>query len=404
MKSLTFKIFCFVVFLPTLLFPCTTAIISGKATPDGRPLLWKHRDSGFEQNVIRYFNDQPFSYMGLVNAVDTLGQEIWAGVNDQGFTIMNSASYNLKTKEDTTRFKDREGVLMKLALRVCASVTDFENLLDTLPKPLGVESNFGVIDAKGGAAYYETNNFGYTKLDVNDPRIAPNGYLIHTNFSFTGRLNQGMGYIRFQMAEKLFNDALAQNNLTDSFILQKASRCLQHGLTGQDLTRENSDFVIFRDFIPRRSSVSVILVKGVKSGESPDHTLMWTILGFPLTSVSFPLWVANMRDLPQILKPGAKQTAPLCEASLQLKQQCFPIQRGSGKNYLHLKELWNNSGQGILQNILAFEKTILASTKAFEKELWSQKNPQKEIKKFYTKLTKKFILFYRQTFQLELEP
>jgi len=402
MKSLTFKIFCFVVFLPTLLFPCTTAIISGKATPDGRPLLWKHRDSGFEQNVIRYFNDQPFSYMGLVNAVDTLGQEIWAGVNDQGFTIMNSASYNLKTKEDTTRFKDREGVLMKLALRVCASVTDFENLLDTLPKPLGVESNFGVIDAKGGAAYYETNNFGYTKLDVNDPRIAPNGYLIHTNFSFTGRLNQGMGYIRFQMAEKLFNDALAQNNLTDSFILQKASRCLQHGLTGQDLTRENSDFVIFRDFIPRRSSVSVILVKGVKSGESPDHTLMWTILGFPLTSVSFPLWVANMRDLPQILKPGAKQTAPLCEASLQLKQQCFPIQRGSGKNYLHLKELWNNSGQGILQNILAFEKTILASTKAFEKGLWSQKNPQKEIKKFYTKLTKKIRLFYRQTFQLEL--
>ncbi|MCD6374759.1 MAG: hypothetical protein J7L94_04480 [Caldisericaceae bacterium] len=404
MKSLTFKIFCFVVFLPTLLFPCTTAIISGKATPDGRPLLWKHRDSGFEQNVIRYFNEQPFSYMGLVNAVDTLGQEVWAGVNDRGFAIMNSASYNLKAKDDTTRLKDKEGELMKLALRVCASLTDFENLLDSLPKPLGVESNFGVIDAQGGAAYYETNNFGYTKLDVNDPRIAPNGYLIHTNFSFTGRLNQGMGYIRFQMAEKLFNDALAQNNLTDSFILQKASRCLQHGLTGQDLTREDLDFVIFRDFIPRRSSVSVILVRGVKPGESPDHTLMWTILGFPLTSVSFPLWVANMRDLPQILKPGAKQTAPLCEASLQLKQQCFPIQRGSGKNYLHLKELWNNSGQGILQNILAFEKTILASTKAFEKELWSQKNPQKEIKKFYTKLTKKFILFYRQTFQLELEP
>ncbi len=404
MRSLTFKIFCFVVFLPALLFPCTTAIVSGKATPDGRPLLWKHRDSGFEQNVIRYFNDQPFSYMGLVNAVDTLGQEVWAGVNDQGFAIMNSASYNLKAEKDTTSLKDQEGILMKLALRVCANLTDFENLLDTLPKPLGVESNFGVIDAKGGAAYYETNNFGYIKLDVNDSRIAPNGYLIHTNFSYTGRLNQGMGYIRFQMAEKLFNDALAQNNLSDSFILQKVSRCLQHGLTGQDLIRENADFVIFRDFIPRRSSVSVILVKGVKSGESPDHSLMWTILGFPLTSVSFPLWVANMRELPQILKPGAKHTAPLCEASLRLKQQCFPIQRGSGKNYLHLKTLWNNSGQGILQKILAFEKTIFSNTKVFEKELWSQKNPKKEIKEFYARLTNQIRLFYRQTFQLEVEP
>lgn len=25
---------------------CTSIIISGKATPDGRPLMWKHRDTG----------------------------------------------------------------------------------------------------------------------------------------------------------------------------------------------------------------------------------------------------------------------------------------------------------------------------------------------------------------------
>jgi hypothetical protein len=27
------------------IFPCTVAVVSGKATPDGRPLLWKNRDT-----------------------------------------------------------------------------------------------------------------------------------------------------------------------------------------------------------------------------------------------------------------------------------------------------------------------------------------------------------------------
>ena len=28
---------------------CTSAVISGKVTPDGRPLLWKNRDTDFPQ-------------------------------------------------------------------------------------------------------------------------------------------------------------------------------------------------------------------------------------------------------------------------------------------------------------------------------------------------------------------
>ena len=36
---------------------CTSAVISGKVTPDGRPLLWKNRDTDFPQNSVRYFSD-----------------------------------------------------------------------------------------------------------------------------------------------------------------------------------------------------------------------------------------------------------------------------------------------------------------------------------------------------------
>ena len=103
---------------------CTTVVISGKGTTDGRPIIYKNRDSGFVQNKLMTFNDGRFTYLGLVNSEDPVGKEIWAGVNSAGFAIMNSQSYNLNIN-DTTRLKDQEGVIMKEALRTCATLRGF---------------------------------------------------------------------------------------------------------------------------------------------------------------------------------------------------------------------------------------------------------------------------------------
>ena len=180
---------------------CTSAIITGKQTKDGRPLMWKHRDSGAGWNHIAYFKGERFCYTGLVNS-ENPSDEIWTGMNEAGFAIMNTASYNLK--DDEVEEMDKEGQFMKRALEVCKDMKDFEYFLDTLSRPMGVEANFGVIDAFGGAAYYETNNHTYVKMDVNDEELAPRGYLIYTNFSFHGRKDEGKGYIRYDTAEELF--------------------------------------------------------------------------------------------------------------------------------------------------------------------------------------------------------
>ena len=82
-----------------------------------------------------------------------------------GFAIMNSASYNLNL-QDTSKLKDNEGFVMKKALQSCATLQDFEALLKSLPKPMGVNANFGVIDANGGAAYYETSNYTFIKFNA----------------------------------------------------------------------------------------------------------------------------------------------------------------------------------------------------------------------------------------------
>ena len=77
---------------------CTSAVVSGRVTPDGRPLLWKHRDSSDLNNRIVRFDavKGQLSFVGLVNGVDTLAREVWTGYNSAGFAVMNTASYNLK--------------------------------------------------------------------------------------------------------------------------------------------------------------------------------------------------------------------------------------------------------------------------------------------------------------------
>ena len=390
------------------LYPCTTAIISGRVTPDGRPILWKHRDTRHEQNAIRYFTDGKYAYLGLVNAEDKSGKEVWAGVNTAGFAIINSVAYNLQSPHDTTTLKDQEGEIMKLALQSCATLEDFEKLLDELPKPLGVETNFSAIDAQGGAACYETNNWGYHKLDVNDPAVAPFGYLVHSNFAFFGRAGEGHGYIRYRAANQLLQQAALENTLTVEFVLQKLSRGLIHGLTGVNLMENapdsslGADYVCFRDFIPRRSSVSVFLVHGVQRGEAPSHTTAWTVLGFPLTAVAYPLWITAGNHVPEILSDRGRSFAPLCAASLQLKRQCFPITGGSGKYYLNRTVLVNRQGSGVLQQILHFEKHIFQKTAAFNRKLQQEGWKKETIWKFYRELDREIANFYFQKLHLKL--
>lgn len=381
-----------------LLFPggmtaeaCTAAVVSGKATPDGRPMIWKHRDSDHPQNAIRYFSDGKYASIGLVNSADKAGEEIWAGYNSAGFAIINTASYNLQAEDDTVKLKDREGIVMRQALRQCATVEEFEEFLKKAPKPLGVEANFGVIDARGGAVWFETSQFTFTRLDVNDPAVAPQGYLVHTNFSFTGDPSRGAGHIRFNTAQTLFFQASQQGNLTVRWILQEASRSLWHSLTGADLEQQDSPegtqkFVQFTDFIPRNSSTSSVVIQGVLPCEEAAFTTMWTILGFPLTSVAMPLWLEGGPQQPSLVTVNGNGVAPLCEKSLKLKERLFPVKQSYGGNYMEVTSLVNRNGSGILQQLKPLEDEIFE--RSFRKlEAWRKnKELMREIPAFSKEL------------------
>jgi hypothetical protein len=393
------------IFLTQTIFPCTTAIVSGKYTKSGRPLLLKHRDSDFEQNKLMFFNDGKYNYIGLVNSEDKIGKEVWGGVNSEGFAIINSASYNLKPDSDKTELMDKEGEIMKLALQNCSTIEDFENLLLNHKKPIGVEANFGVIDAKGGAAYYETNNFTFNKIDANDLSAAPFGYLIRTNYSFITDKNSGYGYIRYNTANELFYEASLKNNLSVNFIIQDLSKSLKHSLLDIDLKQNiqfsetEEKFIPFQDFIPRNSSCATILIEGVKPNETPELATLWTVLGFQLTSVVFPTWVKSGSELPKLLLADDSGNAPLCNKALKLKNELFPVKLGNGQNYINIPRLINKEKTGFLQKLKPLEDKIIEKTNSKLNEWRKNKQlPKDEVDNLYNYLEKEITEFYKNEF------
>jgi len=370
-KLLTFLMLTVLCFAWNESGACTSAIITGKLTPDGRPLLWKHRDTGEDNNRIEYFKGKKFDFTALVNSPDKDGV-VWIGTNSAGFSIMNTASYNLQDKDDKTKVMDREGELMYDALSECADMKDFEEFLAKRKRPMGVEANFGVIDAKGNAAYFETTNFGFTKVDVNDPKIAPEGYLIYTNYSYTGRFNEGMGYIRYQNARDIVTKEAIYKNITPQWIFNNLSRNFYHSFMGINLLdsenspERGSGWVVDQDFIPRKSSTASVIVQGVKPGENPEMTTMWVVLGYPPAGVAVPVWVKAGEEIPSVLVKSknadpavpASMNAFACDRAVALKYKTFSVTRGNGGRYMYFPLIYNSAGNGYMQQLKKFEDEI----------------------------------------------
>lgn len=368
---------------------CTSAIVSGKSTSDGRPLMWKHRDTSSENNKLLYFTGSAYDYLGIVSTGKMENSEVWMGMNSAGFAIMNTASYNINPEGNNKgAYIDGEGRIMARALANCATLEDFEKLLDELVTPSGLAANFGVIDAAGGAAFYETGDYGWVKIDVNDQSVAPLGYIIRTNYSATGHLEKGQGYARDITASDIFYRAAMENSLTVETILRRAERNLVNGFTGDDLTEmaTSSDkvrIVHFKDNIARKSSTSSSIFRGVKPGEDPMATVIWTVCGWPLATVAYPVWMNKEHFLPAMLTAPEGENSVICDAGLAAKKAAMPITRGHGQDYININMISNSDNTGYLQWIKPLEERIFDITRKHTTS-WKDNIPtEKELKKLY---------------------
>jgi hypothetical protein len=273
---------------------CTTAIVSAKASATGHPLLWKNRDTGAELSYIAHFQGKKYGFTGTVESGDTLFR-VWSGANDVGFCIVNNLSYNLRTPAYASKSL-HAGELMKEALGCCATVDEFEEFIRR-EKVRGVSANFGVIDASGGAAYLEVWDGGCTRYDVSD---APEGYLVRTNYSFSGRPDEGSGYARFETANALLKK-LSANGIKVEELIDGIGRSFYNSLTGRDILRDSHSFAEGDERIPRYLSVSSVVYEGVGAGDPLNSTVMWAAMGYPSCSYVVPVWVGAGEEIPSFL-------------------------------------------------------------------------------------------------------
>ena len=85
-----FLIVIFFIFSKSV-YCCTTAVISGKATNDGRALIWKLRDTDYLKNYAKQFpsEDGKYAFIGIVEFFDSW--QIVVGWKQQLVLLMNSA-------------------------------------------------------------------------------------------------------------------------------------------------------------------------------------------------------------------------------------------------------------------------------------------------------------------------
>lgn len=350
---------------------CTSAVVSGKVTPDGRPLLWKHRDTGALHNSVKYFPGEKYSFVAVVNSDADNPTEAWIGTNSAGFSLMNTQSYNLVQVKEGEERGEANGRVIRRALEVCATVDDFKNFLDTITKPSLIEANFGVIDAQGGAAMFEVDYYKYTMFDANDPKDAPCGYIARSNFSFTGEVNVGAGYVRYMQEDKLLMPASAMKKITPAWIFNELSRSFANPILGIDLKKgdynlpKGTGWFVEQDFIPRKESASSVVVQGVKKGEKPELTTMWTVLGYPPVSVAVPVWVKGaQKQLPAlVLTEKGKGVSGMSRRTTVLLDNVYAYNQGMGSNrYMNWELLYNNAQTGYMQVLAAVEKRVFGLT------------------------------------------
>jgi hypothetical protein len=299
---------------------CTTAVIAGSATANGRPLLWKNRDRNLANQEIVWFNDGLYPYVTIVNAGDST--QAWGGVNSMGFAVEDANSSNVP---DTIPGQDDDGLIMKLALQTCQTVDDFQAILDST----SIIGNtrpaiYGVIDATGGASMFETFPHSYVRYDASDTACAPLGILVRANFSYAGDTSSQQGLYRHDRAKALLESAASGDFLTSHFICRTVARDLRNSdsLDPYPLPYEGQQgnlpwgFISFTEGVSRSYTVSACIVEGVLPEENPALATMWA---FPMAvefGVALPFWAVAGNTPPEV---NGSVTAPLCNEGIRLK-------------------------------------------------------------------------------------
>jgi len=303
----------FLLFAGSSLWACTIGVFSGSVTVDGRPILWKNRDVSNSDQEYAYFDDGRYDY--ITNIYNGQPNKAWAGINSAGFGIVNSDTYN---NGNSLSSGPDDGTVMKYALMYCQTVEDFEDYLDST----GItgrrnQHNYGVIDAFGGAALFEAGNYSHVRFDADDE---DSGFIIRTNFAFSGGSNQ-RGIERYNSAMTIMDHC---EYVDYRFVIEN----LACDLSPDGENKLNLPFfdeaspypfgyISTYETINRNITRSASVIIGKREAfDDIEYPVVWALLGQPILSVPIPLWV-NAREVSDLV--DGFEGSEVCHVGMMLR-------------------------------------------------------------------------------------
>lgn len=328
---------------------CTCALISGRLTPNGRPILWKNRDVSFPNQEFAHIEGGNYEYTTIITAGDTTNA--WGGVNSAGFAIINSTALNFP---DSNAATDDDGWHIREGLRNCTRVEDFEAIVASTDEAgRTCPANYMMIDAFGGGMIYEAAAHSHRSYSINDSVDAPEGFMVRTNFAYSGPDAGRVGQWRHDKAVDSIRAAIRDDRLNAAFILGTVARNVAPpNFEPYPLPYDSiypgrgwpTGFIPASSSINRISSVSCALIEGVEPGEDPLLSTVFAMIGQPILTLPVPLWVRS-NAIPRSM--NGDSTSEMCDLTLRLKARIFNT--SLAPEALNTRKLVNADHTGLLE-------------------------------------------------------
>ena len=271
---------------------CTIGTANGYATTDGRPIMWKVRDTSGRQQLI-YTCGSPYDYIG----VRSEGGLVFMGINEAGVASGNSY---VSTPGGSTSNSS-------VQLHILENYNSLDQIRDYFQSEVNTgacnaSGCFPFIDADGNSVMFEINRSNWLlEYDSMDPdREAQDllGFVVRAN-EFHEHLD---GTDDTSIGGRYYSGTYNISGLVDIDMLSTGT--IIQGNDGAN------DFEFVRygpgrtlTTISRSSNRSTMAVHGVAPDEDPALATMWVILGQSNYGIAVPAWV-KVSNIPQPLSSG----------------------------------------------------------------------------------------------------
>lgn len=279
---------------------CTSAIVTAQRSSEGVPLLWKHRDNvKFTNTRVDYITGGKYAYTAVVPNNKNYRKGVYAGINEVGLGVLTTATKHLPTASEEEydacpRKRLRIGV-SRMALRECATLDEFEELLRNSKRRRGFCSNLGIADATGAVAYFEIWDLGYRRYDATERN---DGFDVRANFSHSRVKGKktGVSKRRYDLIMKEMKAHKGTFTPQDFIDYSRSYNSLKYG----DVLALDKSYICENHTVPRYSTVGAFVM--VCDGKNPR---MLVINGHSVSGFAVPVYVHAKRNIPQCVRGNA---------------------------------------------------------------------------------------------------